>query len=95
MKILPCDETALRTAAALLNAGGVAVIPTVLPDSPITARISPACSVRSMGRRRKSDCSNATESAFASMTVCFISSLTISAAAAQTPWQTGAAEPSH
>jgi L-threonylcarbamoyladenylate synthase len=28
MKILPCDETALRTAAALLNAGGVAVIPT-------------------------------------------------------------------
>lgn len=28
MKILPCNETALRTAAALLNAGGVAVIPT-------------------------------------------------------------------
>ena len=28
MKILPCDDAALRAAAALLNAGGVAVIPT-------------------------------------------------------------------
>ena len=28
MRILPCDDVALRAAAALLNAGGVAVIPT-------------------------------------------------------------------